>query len=95
MPRRRWEADRRAALAEHPGGEYLGGDDLVSLPDSHVARCSTVAPPLGFAAAGVRRWHRPARSRATVGIMTTVDGEPDGFETIVALPSGDQPSLCG
>jgi hypothetical protein len=43
MPRRRWEERRRAALAEHPGGEYLGGG-LVWLPDGHVARYSADGP---------------------------------------------------
>jgi hypothetical protein len=38
MPRRRWVESRRAALAEHPGSQYLGGG-LVWLPDGHVARC--------------------------------------------------------
>ena len=49
MPWRRWEAWRRAALAEHPGGEYLGGG-LVWLPDGHVARCSAVASSDGLRA---------------------------------------------
>lgn len=34
VPRRLWEEDRRAALAEHPRGEYQGGG-LVRLPDGH------------------------------------------------------------
>ena len=49
-PQRRWveetarreEKRRRVALAEHPGGEYMGGG-LVHLPDGHVARSSAAA----------------------------------------------------
>lgn len=33
---------RQVALAEHPGGEHLGGG-LVLLPDGHVARSSATA----------------------------------------------------
>jgi hypothetical protein len=40
--RPREEERRRVAVAEHPGGEYLGGC-LVHLPDGHVARSSATA----------------------------------------------------
>jgi hypothetical protein len=50
VPQRRWveetarheEERRRMTLAEHPGGEYLGGG-LVHLPDGRVARSSAAA----------------------------------------------------